>query len=154
MWEIMTAISSVIAAIAIVAIFWQAMMLRKQNRLSAFNSLLETWGSDKERKARRFIFREFKFTGNLDELNEEQGEKVELVLAKCNRISLMAFGELIPEKDVLRLVGRSMIRCWDNCEAFVKARRMQVGESEEGEEWSYMYPFQQFVNKNRTEVGL
>lgn len=154
MWEVMSAISSAVVAVGIVVIFWQAKMLRRDSKLNAFNSLLESWGGEEERKARRFILGEFEFDGNLSELSEDQAGRVEVILAKCNRISLMASEGLVSKEDILRLVGRSMIRCWDRLEGFVKARRKQAGESEGGEEWGYMYSFQQFVSENRTRVGL
>ncbi len=161
MWQVVSAnsgaiaaISSAIAAIAIIAIFWQAIMLRKGNKLNAFNSFLEAWGSVKDREDRGFVLRQFKFNGSLNELSDEQREKVEAVLGKCNVLCLMTLEGAIPKKDVLKLLGRPMIRCWDKLEGFVNARRRQAGESEDGEEWGYVYPYQQFVNKYRAKLGL
>lgn len=153
-WNVITSVSSGILALGIIAVIWQVHLLKKQNRLTAFNSLLQQWGGEEERKARRYVIREFKFKegDNLENLDDDSRSKAELVLARCNRISFLASKGLISEKDVFEFAGRSMVRCWDKTKDFIKARRRQVNEPEEGELLSYMYHFQQFIMENRKEL--
>ena len=155
-WDVVSSVSSAVIALGVVFVFWQVWTLRKESRLNQFSSLLVQWGSEDERKARRYVVREFKFDkgDNLENLDDNSRTNGELVLARCNRISFLALKGLISEKDILEFAGRSMVRCWDKTENFIKARRRQVNEPEEGEPLSYMYHFRQFVTKNRKKLNM
>ena len=153
-WGVVSSVASVVAALGIIALICQVCILRKQTALNAFSSLLQQWGGKEERKARRYVMKEFKFgeKDSLEDLDDDCLDKVELVLAMCHRTSFLASRGFIREKDVSGFVGRSMVRLWDRSEDFVKARRRQYGEPEKVDEASYVYHFQQFVLKNRGKL--
>jgi len=114
--------------------------------------LLEIWGNVEHREARRFVFRDFKFKG-LNNLTDEQRKKIELVLASCNRISYLTLNRLLPEEDVLRLIGRSMIRIWECLKPFIDARREEVGEQlYDRDPYRYMAQFEEFVKRYKSKL--
>jgi hypothetical protein len=153
-WNVISVVSSVIAAGGIVFVFKQVELLKEQNRINAFSSLLQQWGGKEERKARRYVLKEFEFDiGNkIEELDDDHLDKVELALAICARTSFLALNGFLRENDVLEFVGHSMLRVWSKTEQFIKARRRRDGEPEEGKRGCYMYPFQQFIEKNKKEL--
>ena len=153
-WDVITSVSSGILALGIIAVICQVCMLRKQMSLSAFNSLLEQWGGENEREARRHVITEFEFRekDDLKNLSDESRRKVELVLATCDRTSFLALKGFISEKAVLEFVGYPMVRYWDKTESFIKARRRQANQPEEGKLGSYIYSLQQFVTRNRKKL--
>ncbi len=153
-WDCISAVSSGILALGIIAVIWQVCLLKKQNRLNAFNSVLQQWGGIEERKTRRYVMKEFKFDkeDSLEDLNEDCLDKVELVLATCDRTSFLALKVPKSEKDIVEFVGRSMIQIWNKTQTFIKARRKRRNEPEEGKPGSYVYFFQQFVMRNRREL--
>ena len=151
-WEVITAISTAIIAVGVVFAFWELKEVRKARQIEAFNAFLRIWGSTEEREARRFVFKEFKFT-SLSNLTDEQRKKIEMVLANCNRISYLTLNRLVPEEHVLRLIGRPIIRVWDRLEPFIQARREEQGEKPEIKDpYKYMMYLEEFVEKYRAKL--
>jgi len=62
----------------------------------------------------------------------------------------MSLRKLVPEKDVVELMGDPMVRCWERLQGFVEARRAESEESNPKK--PYMYHFEEFVKKNRAKV--
>jgi len=148
-WDVMTA---VFTAIGVIAAFHELQEVRKARRIEALNTFLGIWGSIEEREARRFVFREFDFNG-LNSLADEQRKKIEMVLTNCNRISYLVLNRLVPEEDVLRLIGRPIIRVWDCLEPFIRGRREEVGQKLDTEDpYRYMVHLEWFVRKYRNKL--
>jgi len=151
-WDVITALCTAIIAAGVFLAFWQLKEARNATRIEALNTLLEMWGNVEQREARRFVFRDFKFNG-LNNLTDEERKRIETVLASCNRISYLTLNRLVPEEDVLRLVGRPMIRVWDRLKPFIDARREEVGEQIDKEDpYRYMTWFEEFAKKYKTKL--
>ncbi|NWF78309.1 MAG: hypothetical protein HXY36_06960 [Chloroflexi bacterium] len=100
------------------------------------------------------MFTEFKFS-SLTSLNDDHRKKVEMVLASCNRISYLTLNRLVPEEDVLGLIGRPIIRVWDCIKPFIDARREEVGEKLDSEDpYRYMVHLEESVKRYRTKLQL
>ncbi len=154
-WDVITAIATAIVALGIGLAFRQLRGDVKARRLQAFNSLLDIWGGEREREARGYVFRDFKFD-DLADLRDERRKselaKVELTLAICNRISFMALHKLIPEKAVQEFVGDPMVRCWDKLQDFIMARRDEFKEDKLRK--IYMCQFEEFIKRNRAKIYM
>lgn len=155
-WDVITAVSVVVSTAMIVLgvffAYWQLKEARKTRQIEAFNIFLEIWGSIEEREARRFVFRKFsKLFSGLDSLAGRHRRKIEMVLANCNRISYLTSSGLVPEKDVLKLIGRSMIRVRDCLKPFIDARRKKVGEKSD-DPYGYMASLEEFVKEYRNKL--
>ena len=145
-----------ITALGIIVLLWQVCLLKKQTKLSAFNSVLQQWGGEEDREARRHVHEEFEFHegSNLEDLNPDSRKNVELVLATCDRTSFLAKNVPNSEKDIFEFVGHPMVRIWDKTEDFIKARRRRENKSEESSPGTYMYHFERFVIRNRHRLVL
>lgn len=154
-WDVITAIATVIIAFGIWFAFLQLRVDVKARSLQSFNSLLDIWGGEREREARRYVFRDFKFNDLAslrDDRRKSELDKIELTLAICNRISFMALEKLVTEKAVRELVGDPMVRCWDRLQDFIMARRDEF--KEEKLKKLYMCQFEEFVKRNRAKVYM
>ncbi len=153
-WDVITSVSTGVLGLGIILIIWQACLIKNQNRLNALNSLLQQWGDKEQREDRGYVIGEFKFDeeDKLEDLEDDSRKKVESVLAIYDRTSFLALKGLVSKKDVLEIVGGSMVQCWDKTENFIKARRRQRGEPKERKKGSYIYNFEEFVTKNRERV--
>lgn len=145
-----TALFTFITAIGVLLAFWQLKEAKGKRQIEAFNTFLAIWGSVEEREARRFVFREFKFS-SLPSLTDDRRKKIEMVLASCNRISYLTLRGLVPVEDVLGLIGRPMIRVWDCLHPFIEARRAAARREEVGENPVSEAPH--IIDAKRTDVG-
>ena len=130
-------------------------MLRKQTALSAFSLLLQQWGGEEEREARRYVVHndfEFGEKDGLDYLRDDHRKKVEAVLALCDRTSFLALKVPKTEKDIVEFVGLPMFQIWKKTKNFIKARRKRVSKTEEWKPGTYMYHFEQFIKENRQKL--
>jgi len=150
-WDVISSVSSGILAVGVIAVLVQLRLLKKQNRLNVLGSLLLQWGDKDEREDRGYVIGEFRFDeeDKLEDLEEGSRRRVESALAIYDRTSFLALKRLVSKKDVLEIMGRSMEQCWGKTQNFVKARRRQRGEPEEGGQGCYMHSFEQFVAKNK-----
>ncbi len=64
----------------------------------------------------------------------------------------MSSRKLVPEKDVIELMGDPMMRCWDKLQDFVEERRSEAKTKMGTPQKAYMYHFEEFVKKNRAKV--
>lgn len=126
----------------------------KARKVSAWQALLETWGDDSSRKARKYIFNfDLLDKTSIEALSEEELNSIEATLARCNRISYMVNYGLINNEDVLYFIGKSMLKLWEKLTPFVEYRRDQVGENSDGSSpYTYMKFFQDFIDKNQKEL--
>lgn len=124
----------------------------KTRKVAAWQTLLQTWGDESSRKARKYIFNELDYS-SLEELTEDEQTIIETTLASCNRISYMVLYGLINDKDVLYFIGPSMLKIYDKLYPFIKDRRLKVGEAQDGSSpYTYMSFFQEFITKYRAEL--
>lgn len=124
----------------------------KSRKVSAWQTLLQTWGETKSRNARRYIFTKLNYS-SIKDLTDEERDFIEDTLASCNRISYMVISGLIREEDVLYFIGRSMLHVWEKLIVFVNGRRKQAGEDPaDNDPYNYMTYFQKFITKYKPRL--
>jgi hypothetical protein len=151
-WDMITAISAAIVALGILLAFGQLREARKTRRIEAFSQIVEAFGTVEQREARRFILTKLN-SCELANLPDDERKKTEMVLSICDRISYLTLKGLVPEEDVLELLGRPMIRVWNFARTFVSERRRQAGaQASKDDPYRYLANFEKFVNKYQTNL--
>ena len=77
------------------ATIYQLQQVVKGQRLHSFNMLLDIWGKNEEREARRYVIKEY---SPKSKLSNGDRQKVETVLAVFNRIGFAVSKKLVPKK--------------------------------------------------------